>query len=98
VFHENNYLHQINAKKYDQIIYYGYILKSRDFILARKEQDNLAALLVLIADHYKIKTNQNQLTAGLPLVNGRLTPDLFIRSVTKIGLFSKLYDLVFFAI
>jgi len=46
--------------------------------LVKKEKDNLAALLVLIADHYKIKTNQNQLTAGLPLVNGRLTPDLFI--------------------
>ena len=90
MFHENNYLHQINAKKYDQIIYYVYILKSRDFILARKEQDNLAALLVLIADHYKIKTNQNQLKAGLPLVNERLTPDLFIRAASKVGLFAKL--------
>ena len=58
--------------------------------MGKKEKDSLAALLVLIADYYKIKTNQNQLTAGLPLVNGRLTPDLFIRSVTKIGLFSKL--------
>jgi len=58
--------------------------------LVKKEKDNLAALLVLIADHYKIKTNQNQLTAGLPLVNGRLTPDLFIRSAKKIGLFAKL--------
>jgi len=58
--------------------------------LARKEQDNLAALLVLIADHYKIKTNQNQLKAGLPLVNERLTPDLFIRAAAKVGLFAKL--------
>ena len=58
--------------------------------MVKKEKDNLAALLVLIADHYKIKTNQNQLTAGLPLVNGRLTPDLFIRSAKKIGLFAKL--------
>lgn len=58
--------------------------------MVKKEKDNLTALLVLIADHYKIKTNQNQLTAGLPLVNGRLTPDLFIRSAKKIGLFAKL--------
>ncbi len=58
--------------------------------LAKKEQDNLAALLVLIADHYKIKTNQNQLKAGLPLVNERLTPDLFIRAAAKVGLFAKL--------
>jgi ATP-binding cassette subfamily C protein LapB len=58
--------------------------------LVKKEKDNLAALLVLIADHYKIKTNQNQLKAGLPLVNDRLTPDLFIRAAKKIGLFAKL--------
>ncbi|MDA9093726.1 type I secretion system permease/ATPase [Methylophilaceae bacterium] len=58
--------------------------------MARKEQDNLAALLVLIADHYKIKTNQNQLKAGLPLVNERLTADLFIRAAAKVGLFAKL--------
>jgi len=58
--------------------------------LVKKEKDNLAALLVLIADHYKIKTNQNQLKAGLPLVNERLTPDLFIRAASKVGLFAKL--------
>ena len=58
--------------------------------MVKKEKDNLAALLVLIAEHYKIKTNQNQLTAGLPLVNGRLTPDLFIRSAAKIKLYAKL--------
>ena len=58
--------------------------------MVKKEKDNLAALLVLIADHYKIKTNQNQLKAGLPLVNDRLTPDLFIRAASKVGLFSKL--------
>ena len=58
--------------------------------MVKKEKDNLAALLVLIADHYKIKTNQNQLKAGLPLVNDRLTPDLFIRAAKKIGLFAKL--------
>ena len=58
--------------------------------MVKKEKDNLAALLVLIADHYKIKTNQNQLKAGLPLVNERLTPDLFIRAASKVGLFAKL--------
>ena len=58
--------------------------------MVKKEKDNLAALLVLIADHYKIKTNQNQLKAGLPLVNDRLTPDLFIRAASKVGLFAKL--------
>ena len=58
--------------------------------MAKKEKDNLAGLLVLIAEHYKIKTNQNQLKAGLPLVNQRLTPDLFIRAAAKVGLFSKL--------
>ena len=58
--------------------------------MVTKEKDNLAALLVLIADHYNIKTNQNQLIAGLPLVNGRLTPELFIRAAKKVGLFAKL--------
>ncbi|MDG1692984.1 MAG: type I secretion system permease/ATPase [Methylophilaceae bacterium] len=58
--------------------------------MVKKEKDNLADLLVLIADHYKIKTNQNQLKAGLPLVNDRLTPDLFIRAASKVGLFAKL--------
>ena len=58
--------------------------------MVKKEKDNLADLLVLIADHYKIKANQNQLKAGLPLVNDRLTPDLFIRAASKVGLFAKL--------
>ncbi len=58
--------------------------------MAEQTKDNLASLLVLVSAHYKLKTNVNQLTAGLPLVNGKLTPELFVRAAERVGLFVKL--------
>jgi len=58
--------------------------------MAEQKKDNLASLLVLISKRYNIKTNINQLTAGLPLVNGKLTPELFVRAAAKVGLNIKL--------
>ena len=55
-----------------------------------KNKDKFVQSLILIAGHYKIATSATQLTAGLPLVDSRLTPDLFIRAAEKIGLHAKL--------
>jgi ATP-binding cassette subfamily C protein LapB len=55
-----------------------------------KNKDELVQSLILIAEHYKIATSATQLTAGLPLVDGRLTSELFIRAAEKIRFHTKL--------
>lgn len=48
--------------------------------------DPLLACLQFVARHYERPSSETTLTAGLPLEDGRLTPDLFHRAAARIGL------------
>ena len=48
--------------------------------------DPLLGCLQFVARHYERPASETMLTAGLPLDEGRLTPDLFRRAAARIGL------------
>ncbi|MBT00347.1 MAG: type I secretion system permease/ATPase [Oceanospirillaceae bacterium] len=54
--------------------------------------DPLLECLVLLAKHYKRPTSAEALADGLPLVNQRITPALFVRAASRAGLAAKLAE------
>ena len=52
--------------------------------------DSLLHSLLIVSRHFDINTNASQLTEGLPLVEDRLTPELFVRAGQRVGLVVKL--------
>ena len=54
------------------------------------DTDSLLHSLLLVSKHFDINISASRLTEGLPLVKGRLTPELFIRAGQRAGLNVKL--------
>ena len=54
------------------------------------DTDSLLHSLLLVSKHFDINISASRLTEGLPLVEGRLTPELFIRAGQRAGLNVKL--------
>ncbi len=54
------------------------------------EQDVLLQSLLLVAQHHGLPATAESLTAGLPLTEGGLTPDLIKRAGTRAGLNTRL--------
>ncbi len=52
----------------------------------KSEADDLLEALLAIAGHYSLPCSATAVTAGLPLVEGKLTPELFIRAASSIHL------------
>ncbi len=52
--------------------------------------DPLLHSLLLVSKHFGINTSTDTLTAGLPLVDDKLTPELFVRAAQRVGLVVKL--------
>ena len=48
--------------------------------------DSLLHSLLLVSKHFGINTNAESLTASLPLVDDKLTPELFVRAAQRVGL------------
>ena len=51
----------------------------------RKQSESLLGCLVLLTQHFKRPYSPEALTAGQPLVDGQLTPALFIRAAERAG-------------
>ena len=51
--------------------------------------DPLLGCLEIVADHYGRSAASGALTSGLPLVQGRLTPQLFVRAASRVGLSAR---------
>lgn len=60
--------------------------------LARDSEvaDPLLAALVFLTDYYGRPYSRNALSAGLPLEDGRVTPDLFVRAAAKADLSARI--------
>ncbi|MBR9884669.1 type I secretion system permease/ATPase [Marinobacterium lacunae] len=54
--------------------------------------DPLLSCLVILAQQYHRPTSAGVLADGLPLVNHRLTPQLFVRAATRAGLAAKVAE------
>ncbi|MFM1891760.1 MAG: hypothetical protein RLZ44_837, partial [Pseudomonadota bacterium] len=52
--------------------------------------DPLVGCLLLLARQHGLPASENAVTAGLPLVDGRLTPALFERAARRVGLAARL--------
>ena len=52
--------------------------------------DPLLGCLEIAADHYGRSAATGALTSGLPLAQGRLTPQLFVRAASRIGLSARI--------
>jgi len=55
-----------------------------------EKPDLLLESLMFFTEHYHLSKSKETLCAGLPLVNGKLTPALFVRAAEKAGLSAKL--------
>ena len=55
-----------------------------------RREDVLLACLVWLTHHHDRPASPDTLRAGLPLVDDRLTPDLFVRACARAGLTAKL--------
>ena len=53
--------------------------------LASAEADPLLACLIYVTAHHDRAASVDAITAGLPLIDGRLTPDLFIKAAERAG-------------
>jgi ATP-binding cassette subfamily C protein LapB len=49
-------------------------------------EDPLLGCLIIVAQHFGHSVPESSLVAGLPLVNGRLTPTLFARAAARVSL------------
>ena len=54
--------------------------------------DSLLYSLLLVSKHFGINTKAESLTASLPLVDDKLTPELFVRAAQRVGLVVKLVN------
>ncbi len=54
--------------------------------LERDSSDPLLRCIKIVAAHHGLSTSETVTTAGLPLVDGRLTPDLLASAAERIGL------------
>ena len=52
--------------------------------------DPLLGCLEIAADHYGRSAATGALTSGLPLAQGRLTPQMFVRAASRIGLSARI--------
>lgn len=57
---------------------------------SRSNLDLLLESLLFFTQHYRLSTSKEGLCAGLPLVNGKLTPTLFVRAAERVGLSAKI--------
>jgi len=57
---------------------------------AAHDDDALLGCLVLLTRHFERPMSADALTAGLPVKDGRLTPDLFPRAAMRAGLNARL--------
>ncbi|MBA2653479.1 MAG: type I secretion system permease/ATPase [Gammaproteobacteria bacterium] len=55
-----------------------------------RETDPLLGCLLIISQYYRRPYSKEALLAGLPLLNNRLTPSLFIRAAERAGFIAKL--------
>jgi ATP-binding cassette, subfamily C, bacterial LapB len=51
--------------------------------------DPLLGCLEIVADHYGRSAASGALTSGLPLVQGRLNPQMFVRAASRVGLSAR---------
>ena len=58
--------------------------------IENSNSDSLLSSLLLMSKHFDINTSAATLTASLPLVEGKLTPELFVRAGQRAGLVVKL--------
>ncbi len=58
--------------------------------LTPEAYDPLLGCLVFVTSLYERHFSPDSLTAGLPLVDGRLTPDLFLRAAARAGISGRL--------
>jgi ATP-binding cassette, subfamily C, bacterial LapB len=56
----------------------------------RNQPDDLLESLLLVCNLYSVSTTKDALTSGLPLQNGRLTPDLLSRAAARARIACKL--------
>ena len=66
------------------------ILKDDETAAVAVEPDHLLICLQVLAAHHGKPSSATVLTAGLPLVGEKLTPDLFARSAEHIGLSARI--------
>src|ERR1700704_5818864 len=66
------------------------IVKADDTAAVAEEPDHLLICLQVLAAHHGRPSSATVLTAGLPLVGEKLTPDLFTRSAEHIGLSARI--------
>lgn len=52
--------------------------------------DPLLGCLEIVADYYRRSAAAGALTSGLPLAQGRLTPQLFVRAASRVGLSARI--------
>ena len=57
----------------------------------KEHQDSLLECLLALGSHYGQSTTRDALTSGLPLENQKLTPSLFSRAASRIGLTTKIH-------
>ena len=53
-------------------------------------EDPLLDSLIILSKHFGTPASKDMLTAGLPMVHGRLTPELFVRAAERIDISSRL--------
>ncbi len=60
--------------------------------MVSERQDVLLECLLFMSQHYGMANTREALVAGLPLVNGMLTPDLFPRAAHRAGFVVDYYS------
>ncbi len=65
-------------------------MEARD--LHTKKEDILLLSLLAMARLHNLPASENSPVAGLPLVNGQLTPELFVRGAKRLGLAAKIVN------
>lgn len=67
-------------------------MENQDEVSSVESNDPLLQCLMIIIQYYHIHYSSESLTAGLPLVNHRLNPSLFLRASERAGFISKIIE------
>src|SRR6185436_4482882 len=65
------------------------VLKNEPAAAIAKEPDDLLVCLQVVATHHGRPASETVLTAGLPLIGEKLSPELFMRAAEHIGLSAR---------
>ncbi len=65
------------------------VLKNEPAVAVAEEPDDLLVCLQVLAAHHGRPSSETVLTAGLPLIGEKLSPELFIRAAEHIGLAAR---------